>query len=54
MGLHEVKNMQTHKTDTLDKMAHASFRKIIKFDLFCIGLGVVMGIGIGAFVITNI
>ena len=53
-GLPEVKDMQTHRTSTLDRMVHAPFRKVIKFDLFCMGLGVVMGMGIGAFIATNI
>lgn len=54
MGFSEVKNMQTQKISTLDKIVHAPFRKVIKFDLFCMGLGVVMGMGIGAYIATNI
>ena len=50
----EVKNMQTQKISTLDKMVHAPFRKVIKFDLICMALGVVMGMGIGAYIATNI
>ena len=54
MSSSEVKNMQTQKISTLDKMVHAPFRKIIKFDLICMAIGAVMGMGIGAFIATNI
>ncbi len=32
-----------------DKMVHAPFSKVVKFDLICIGIGAVIGIGIGAY-----
>ncbi|MFB5623248.1 MAG: hypothetical protein ACE5RH_04585 [Nitrosarchaeum sp.] len=32
-----------------DKMVHAPFKKVVKFDLFCIGIGAVIGIGVGAY-----
>jgi len=50
----EVKNMQTHKISTWNKMVHAPFKKVVKFDLICMGLGVLMGMGIGAFLATNL
>jgi len=31
-------------------MVHAPFKKVVKFDLMCMGLGVIMGMGIGAFI----
>ena len=46
--------MQTQKISTWDKMVHATFRKVVKFDLICMAIGVVMGIGIGAFIVTRI
>ncbi|WP_300326982.1 hypothetical protein [Nitrosopumilus sp.] len=46
--------MQSQKINTWDKMVHAPFRKVVKFDLICMGIGVVMGIGIGAFIATNL
>jgi len=46
--------MQTQKIRTWDKMAHAPFRKVVKFDLMCMTMGVVMGMSIGAFIVTNI
>lgn len=46
--------MQSQKINTWDKVVHAPFRKVIKYDLFCMGLGVVMGIGIGAYLATNL
>ena len=54
LNISEVKDMQTQKISTLDKMVHAPFRKVIKFDLICMAIGVVMGMGIGAFIATNI
>ena len=38
---------------TWDKTVHVSFKKIVKFDLICIGMGIVMGIGIGAFIVKE-
>lgn len=34
---------------TWNKMVHAPFKKVITFDLICMGLGVMMGIGIGVY-----
>ncbi|MDH5568680.1 MAG: hypothetical protein OEX98_02675 [Nitrosopumilus sp.] len=39
---------------TWDKMVHAPFKKIVKFDLVCIGIGIVIGIGIGAFLVKEV
>jgi len=36
-----------------DKMVHAPFRKVIAYDLLCMGIGVIIGIGIGAFFIKE-
>ncbi|MDH3276887.1 MAG: hypothetical protein OEL77_00300 [Nitrosopumilus sp.] len=46
--------MQSQRIRTWDKMVHAPFRKVVKFDLICMGIGVVIGMGIGAFIATNI
>jgi hypothetical protein len=32
-----------------DNMVHAKFKKVVKFDLICIGIGAVIGIGIVAY-----
>jgi len=37
-----------------DKMVHAPFKKVIKFDLICMGIGIVMGIGLGVFVVKEV
>ena len=34
-----------------DKMVHASFRKVVAFDLLFMGLGIAIGVGIGAFIV---
>ena len=44
-------NAKTH--NTWDTMVHAPFKKVVKFDLICMGLGIVMGMGIGAFLVTG-
>ena len=50
--------MKTQTTQTTpsnwDKMVHAPFKKVVKFDLICMGLGMVMGIGIGVFLVTGV
>ena len=40
--------------NNLNKMIHAPFKKVIKFDLICMGLGVIMGMGIGAFLVSGL
>jgi len=44
---------QTQTRSIWDKMVHAPFSKVVKFDLICMGIGVVMGMGIGAFLVTG-
>lgn len=46
--------METQKISTWNTVVHAPFRKVVKFDLVCMGIGVVMGIGIGAFIASNL
>ena len=38
---------------TWDMMVHAPIKKVVKFGLICTGLGVVMGIGLGVFIMTE-
>lgn len=45
--------MQSQKISTWDKTVHAPFKKVVKFDLICMGLGIVIGMGIGAFIVTH-
>ncbi|MDH3313348.1 MAG: hypothetical protein OEM28_09425 [Nitrosopumilus sp.] len=45
--------METEQTTTLDKMVHAPFKKVVKFDLICMGIGVVMGMGAGAYLVAS-
>ena len=56
-GCHRItmktQTTQTNSTSTWDTMVHAPFKKVVKFDLICMGLGVVMGMGIGAFLVTG-
>lgn len=46
--------MQSQKINTWDKIVRAPFKKVVKYDLLCMGLGVLMGIGIGAYIATNL
>jgi len=50
----EVKNMQSQRINNWDKMVNAPFKKVVKFDLICMTIGIVIGMGIGAFIATNI
>ena len=47
--------VQNQKEDvsTWDTMVHAPFKKVVKFDLICMGLGVLMGMGIGAYLFAG-
>lgn len=36
-----------------DMMVHAPIKKVVKFGLICTGLGVVIGIGLGVFIMTE-
>ncbi len=45
--------MDPPKVKNWDKMVHAPFKKVVKFDLICMGIGTVIGMGIGAFIATN-
>lgn len=38
------------QTNAWNQMVHAPFKKVVKFDLMCMGLGVIMGMGIGVFI----
>lgn len=42
----------TMKTSTWNKMVHATFRKVVAFDLLFMGLGIAVGAGVGAYVVT--
>ncbi len=34
-------------------MVHAPFKKVVAFDLICMGIGVAIGIGVGAYLVTG-
>ncbi len=40
------------ETSTWNKMVHAPFKKVVAFDLFCIGMGIAIGMGIGAYLVS--
>jgi len=42
--------MQT--INTWNKMVHATFRKVVAFDLLFMGLGILVGTGVGAYLVT--
>lgn len=39
--------------NTWNKMVHAPFKKVVKFDLICMALGAVMGMGAGAYFVAS-
>lgn len=45
--------MNSPKVKNWDKMVHAPFKKVVKFDLICMAIGIVIGMGIGAFIVAN-
>ena len=34
-------------------MVHAPFKKVVAFDLLCMGIGIVIGMGIGAYLVAG-
>lgn len=49
-----MKTSQSQEISNWDKMVHAPFKKVVKFDLVCMGLGVLMGMGIGAYLVAGV
>jgi hypothetical protein len=45
--------MKTQQTPSEENMVHAPFKKVVKFDLICMGIGVVIGMGIGAYLVAG-
>lgn len=43
----------TNEKPKKDGMVHASFRKVVAFDVLFFGLGILAGIGIGVYLIAN-
>lgn len=39
-------------TSAWNKMVHATFRKVVAFDLLYMGLGITIGTGIGAYLVN--
>lgn len=51
----EIKMDNTNPSDKpkKDRTVHASFRKVIAFDLLFLGLGLLIGMGIGVYLIAK-
>ena len=49
-----TQTFQTKTNSTWDKMVHAPFKKVVKFDLICMGLGAMMGMGLGTFLVKEV
>ena len=45
--------METQQTSTWNKMVYAPFKKVVKFDLICMGMGAIMGMGAGAYLVAS-
>ena len=43
------------KTDNShwNKMVHVPFKKVVKFDLICLGIGDMIGIGAGVYLVAS-
>ena len=48
----EIQTNQNKPQSIGNKMVHASFRKVMAFDLLFMGLGIAVGAGIGAFLVS--
>ena len=44
--------MKTNNTNW-NKTVNATIQKVVKFDLICMGLGAVIGIGAGAYMVAS-
>ena len=49
----KTQTIQTTKQNTWNKMVHAPFKKVVAFDLICMGIGAVIGMGVGAFLVIG-
>ena len=45
--------METKQISTWNKTVHAPFKKVVKFDLICMGIGAVIGMGAGAYFVAS-
>jgi len=45
--------MKTQQISNWDKIVHAPFKKVIKFDLICMSIGTVIGMGAGAYLVAS-
>jgi hypothetical protein len=48
---HENRN---NSNQYLGQNGHAPFKKVVTFDLICMGLGIMIGIGIGAYLVAGV
>ncbi|MBI2128275.1 MAG: hypothetical protein HYU00_04430 [Nitrosarchaeum sp.] len=48
-----MKTQTIQKINTWNTMVHAPLKKVVTFDLICMGLGIMMGIGIGAYLVAG-
>lgn len=48
----ETKSTQNKNTTVWNKMVHAPFKRVVAFDLFCIGIGIAIGMGLGAYLVS--
>ncbi|MGH9999038.1 MAG: hypothetical protein ACRD90_04165 [Nitrosopumilaceae archaeon] len=48
-----MENTNPNDKPKKDRMVHASFRKVVAFDLFFFGLGILVGMGIGVYLIAK-
>ena len=49
----KIMNSEPKRTSVWDKMVHATFRKVVAFDLLFLGIGIVVGMGVGVYLIAG-
>lgn len=45
--------MKNQQISNWDRMVHAPFKKVVKFDLACMAIGAVIGMGAGAYLVAS-
>ena len=48
----KTQTTQNNPKSVWDKMVHASFRKVMAFDMLFMALGIIAGTGVGAYLVS--
>jgi len=48
-----MKTQINPQISTWNRMVHAPFKKVVTFDLICMGIGIIIGMGVGAYLVAG-